>query len=425
MTQASDILTTRYRSVRRQSETLCEHLDIEDLNLQAMAETSPLKWHLAHTSWFFETFILKPFCTEYSPFDARYEYLFNSYYNAVGKQFPRAQRHILSRPTVSEVMAYRRHIDELVESLLAASNTDTAEIHRRLVLGLHHEQQHQELMLTDLKYNFSLNPAAPAYLDTGLPEPDRAPPLEFIPFSESLCQVGFVESSANDPFLAFCFDNETPRHQAFVPGFAIANRLTTNAEYLDFISDGGYEDPQWWSSDGWACVQKEGWQAPLYWSREQDRFYHFTLHGKHPVHPDHPVCHVSLYEAHAFANWSGKRLCREQEWEYAAQSCSIEGNFQSAELAHPVGSTSSQAVRQLFGDVWEWTQSAYTSYPGYKTETGALGEYNGKFMMNQYVLRGGSIATPPEHIRASYRNFFYPADRWQFSGIRLAQDLTD
>ncbi len=423
MDTTGDSLETQYLSIRRQSERLCEHLDVEDLNLQAICETSPLKWHLAHTTWFFETFLLKPYLTNYMALDDRYEYLFNSYYNSVGKQFPRAQRHLISRPNINEVRAYRRHVDEGIQQLLQRSE-QSAEIRSRLVLGLHHEQQHQELMLTDLKYNFSLNPLSPKYCEEALPEVSRPCKLELIECSGGLIEIGATISRA-ESYTSFHFDNETPRHKTYLQGFAIANRLTTNAEYLEFIEDGGYQTPQWWSSDGWAMVQQKSWEAPLYWYRDGRQFRHFTLHGEQALNGEHPVCHVSLYEAHAFANWSGKRLCREQEWEHVASQHRIQGQFQSPKLAHPVGTSTgtSKEIHDLFGSVWEWTQSAYAPYPGYRPESGALGEYNGKFMMNQVVLRGGSVASPQAHIRASYRNFFYPSDRWQFSGIRLAEDI--
>ncbi|MDX1451680.1 MAG: ergothioneine biosynthesis protein EgtB [Oleiphilaceae bacterium] len=427
MEQELSLLWQRYQSVRSASMLLCEALEVDDLNLQAVPETSPLKWHLAHTTWFFETFLLKPFQRDYQPFHPQFEYLFNSYYNAVGRQFPRPQRHLLSRPTIDEVYAYRKEIDARMHDLLSSAKEESKPLQQRLVLGLNHEQQHQELMLTDLKFNWSLNPLYPVYCEAPLPKSTPAPVLRFIAQTQGVVEIGHVAQDLSHPD-TFAFDNEGPRHRVWLDDFAIANRLTTNGEYIEFIEDGGYETPQWWTSDGWATAQNEGWQAPLYWEKQNQKYWHYTLHGMQPVDPHAPVCHVSLYEALAFASWKGMRLCRESEWEVRASAQNIAGHFQDLQCLHPYSQASNNAAHkgsdltQLFGDVWEWTQSAYSPYPGYQAAEGALGEYNGKFMMNQMVLRGGSVATPKDHIRQSYRNFFYPKDRWQFSGIRLAHD---
>ncbi|MDC0661493.1 ergothioneine biosynthesis protein EgtB [Marinobacter sp. SS21] len=418
-------IRAHYCKVRRQSETLCAGLEPEDLCLQGMPDTSPLKWHLAHTTWFFETFVLKPFHAGYQSFNDCFEYLFNSYYNAVGKQYPRPRRHLLSRPTVREVSAYRQMVDECVLGLLESPGTaDCAELCHRLILGLNHEQQHQELMLTDLKYCLSLNPLAPVYNDTPIPA-SQASPLTFSEFPGGDGEMGCGRAGGQaDSVGGFCYDNEGPRHRVWRAPFGLANRLVSNGEYIEFIEAGGYRTPAWWHSDGWATVQSEQWRMPLYWRREGQRYVAFTLHGELEVDPAAPVCHVSLYEAQAFAAWKNLRLCRESEWEQAAAGVAPAGQLWNRLCHHPLAPPANQPQpRQLYGAVWEWTQSAYSAYPGYRAQAGALGEYNGKFMLNQMVLRGGSVATPADHIRATYRNFFYPRDRWQFSGIRLAYDL--
>ncbi|MDX1756190.1 MAG: ergothioneine biosynthesis protein EgtB [Marinobacter sp.] len=425
MDELAEEIRAHYCHVRQQSETMCEGLEVEDLCLQGMADTSPLKWHLAHTTWFFETFILKPFQEGYRPYNERFEYLFNSYYNAIGQQYPRPQRHLLSRPTVAEVRAYRQAVDECVLGMLDTPlPASWDEIRHRLILGLNHEQQHQELMLTDLKYCLSLNPLYPVYNGNDIPaSQDTA--LTFSEFQGGDSEVGSsLAGHAATDINGFCYDNEGPRHRVWLAPFALADRLVTNGEYIDFIEDGGYRNPLWWHSDGWATVQSEQWQLPLYWQREGSRYGAFTLHGYRELDLAAPVCHVSLYEALAFAAWKNMRLCRESEWEQVAARSEATGHLWNPDCHHPRGATTNRTgPRQLFGDVWEWTQSAYSAYPGYRAQAGALGEYNGKFMLNQMVLRGGSVATPPDHIRATYRNFFYPKDRWQFSGIRLAYDL--
>ena len=404
-------MNQQFEAVRAQTERLVAPLENEDFGLQAMADASPPKWHLAHTTWFFETFVLIPFDAGYEAFNPHFEHLFNSYYNGVGTPFPRHRRGQLSRPTVAEVFSYRRYVDEAMARLLAGNHDE--EVLRRVELGLHHEQQHQELLLTDLKYNFSCNPIAPAYRsdlhttdDNAGGEPGQ---LRF--------DGGVVEIGART---GFAFDNETPRHKVHLNPFALADRLVTNGEFADFIDDGGYENHEHWLSDGWATVREAGWQAPIYWRRQDDAWTEFTLAGERPLDRAAPVVHVSGYEADAFARWSGARLPSEAEWEHAVADEPVNGNFVESDALHPQPARGS---RQMFGDVWEWTSSAYGPYPGYRPPAGALGEYNGKFMANQLVLRGGSCATPESHIRASYRNFFYPPDRWQFSGIRLAYDV--
>jgi ergothioneine biosynthesis protein EgtB len=417
---ADDELQQCYRQVRRQSEVICEPLAIEDYSLQAMAETSPPKWHLAHTSWFFETFLLKPYLPGYEVCNPDYEYLFNSYYNAVGPQFPRAQRGLLSRPTVAEIYRYREYVDEHLLALLAQSDhRDRAEIESRLWLGLNHEQQHQELFFTDLKYCFAQNPLQPAYIPRELP-PEPAPvALSWVDFAGGTHEIGHAGESD------FCFDNELPRHSFVVSPFALANRPVTQAEFAAFIEDGGYQRPELWLADGWNCVRERGWTAPLYWERDGGGWRQFTLHGTAPLTPLAPVVHVSFYEADAYARWAVARLPTEQEWEVAAAGQPVEGHFMNDGILQPRPACGGGAdqLQQLFGDVWEWTTSAYAPYPGFRPGSGAISEYNGKFMCNQLVLRGGSCASDRDHLRASYRNFFYPADRWQFSGIRLARSL--
>jgi ergothioneine biosynthesis protein EgtB len=414
---AQQVLHARYEAVRRASEALCAPLALEDYGLQCMPDASPPKWHLAHTSWFFETFLLRPYLREYQSFHPRFEYLFNSYYQSIGTQFPRAQRGLLSRPTVEEVYRYRAHVDRAMAELLAeADAAEAAEIARRLVLGCHHEQQHQELLLTDIKYNLSINPLRPAYRDD-LPAAPATHPgqLSWTEYAGGMHEIGHAGEG-------FAFDNETPRHKVYLASFALAPRLVTCGEYIEFIDAGGYHGPEFWLSDGWSAVCERGWQAPLYWERIEGRWQQFTLGGMRAVDEHEPVCHLSYYEADAFARWAGKRLPTEQEWEIAVAAQPIAGNFRDSGLLRPAPAAPGTMPLQIYGDVWEWTQSAYLPYPGYRPLTGALGEYNGKFMANQMVLRGGSCATPADHMRASYRNFFYPPDRWQFAGIRLAED---
>ncbi len=382
-----------------------------------MDDASPPKWHLAHVTWFFETFLLKPYQPGYQSFNASFETLFNSYYNGVGKPFPRANRGFLSRPTVAEVMAYRRHVDDAMDLLLESSITNETQF--RVTLGLNHEQQHQELLLTDLKYNLGNNPLYPCYVASACPAPAHTPKLNFTAIRSGIYEIG-----SNPGMAPFNFDNEAPRHEVLIREGAIANRLVTNDEYLEFMADSGYLRAELWLSDAWSLVNRPvaPLRAPLYWQREGDVWLEYTLGGLKPLHGNAPVAHVSAYEADAYARWAGYRLPTEPEWEVAAANSCIAGNFADTSTFHPRPADDSPGPQQLFGDLWEWTQSSYGPYPGFSPFAGALGEYNGKFMANQLVLRGGSCATPLDHIRLTYRNFFYPKDRWQFSGIRLASD---
>ncbi|HET7307077.1 MAG TPA: ergothioneine biosynthesis protein EgtB [Gammaproteobacteria bacterium] len=399
-----------YLRVRAATVALCRSLEPEDYVVQSMPDVSPAKWHLAHTTWFFEHFILGPNLSGYAVFDSAFNYLFNSYYYTVGTMHPRPRRGLLSRPTVATIADWREHVDAHIVRLLERGDT---EVEALTVLGINHEQQHQELLLTDIKHVFSINPLKPAWRD--LKAPPSAPPsaLEFIPRQAATAAIGHVGED-------FCFDNETPRHDELVRAHGFGNRPITNGEFVDFIRGGGYLTPELWLSDGWATAEAQQWRHPLYWTDDLDG--EFTLGGLRDLDHNAPVSHVSYYEADAFARWAGARLPTEAEWESLAEDQSIEGNFVESRCFHPAAAQPANGVRQLFGDVWEWTASPYVSYPGFKPLAGSLGEYNGKFMCNQLVLRGGSCATPREHIRASYRNFFPPAARWQFSGIRLAKD---
>lgn len=410
-------LAELYLSVRNQSLALCAPLETEDYQIQPMDDASPPKWHLAHVTWFFETFLLRPFSNNYRVFDPSFEMLFNSYYNGIGKPFTRANRGFLSRPTLARVLEYRHYVDEKMLELIQTSTID--EIGFRIQLGLNHEQQHQELLLTDIKYNLGNNPLKPAYVERKADDcaEFKAGWVEF--------EGGLVESGT-DTGREFVFDNETPRHQVFLPPFRLSTHLVSNGEFVEFIEDGGYERSELWLSDGWAGLQAQHdqrWRMPLYWRKEGDIHVEYSLTGgEQLVDPNRPVCHVSAYEADAYARWKGSRLPTEYEWEHAAADRPVEGNFVESQLFHPSGQTG-KGMQSQFGNVWEWTQSAYAAYPSFKPFDGQLGEYNGKFMANQLVLRGGSCASPRSHIRPTYRNFFYPPDRWQFSGIRLAQDL--
>ncbi|MBI1364564.1 MAG: ergothioneine biosynthesis protein EgtB [Alphaproteobacteria bacterium] len=410
-----DAWRERYGRIRARTPELAVPLSAEDQTIQSMPDASPTKWHLAHTSWFFETFLLKPYARGYAVFDDAFAYLFNSYYEAAGPRHPRPLRGMLSRPSLETVAAYRAHVDQAMLALIdGADDALRATIAPLVELGLHHEQQHQELLLMDVKHLFSLNPLQPSYGAFPPALVRRAPPLEWIEFDGGLFDVGHDGAG-------FAFDNESPRHRVWLEPFRLASRLTTNAEYCAFIEDGGYARPELWLSDGWAAARDEGWTAPLYWTRETEEWRIFTLAGPQPVNPAAPVCHVSYYEADAFARWSGKRLAREAEWEVAARSAASPGDFAESGYLHPRPARA-QGLAQMFGDVWEWTQSPYTPYPGFRPAAGAVGEYNGKFMANQFVLRGGSAVTPADHIRATYRNFYPPAARWAFAGIRLADD---
>lgn len=405
----------RYRQVREASRLIVAPLSAEDCVVQSMPDASPAKWHLAHTSWFFEQFLLRAHQPGYRVYDARFEYLFNSYYDTVGPRHARPERGLLTRPDLAEVMRYRAHVDEHVQCLLDDGSAPTA----ILDLGLNHEQQHQELMLTDIKHLLSRNPLEPAYrrdCPDGRRGSSLVPPLEWMSFDGGLREIGALAENG------FCFDNETPRHHVWLDAFELANRPVTNDEYRQFIRDGGYDEPRIWLSDGWATAQGESWRRPLYWSEGLDT--EFTLRGRRELDPAAPVCHLSYYEADAFARWAGARLPTEAEWELAAKDRPASGHFADADALHPRPNLDgdNDAPAQLFGDVWEWTASSYSAYPGFRPAAGALGEYNGKFMCNQLVLRGGSCVTPAGHVRASYRNFFHPHARWQFSGLRLARD---
>lgn len=397
-------LADAYARVRRATEALVEHLEPEDLVVQSMPEASPAKWHLAHTTWFFETFVLGG-----PPHDDRYPFLFNSYYEALGPRIARPSRGMLTRPTLREVIAWRHAVDAHVLSLLESEEPAA------LQLGLSHEEQHQELLLTDLLHAFSRNPLKPPYLDRdALRDGPPAAPLRWHAYPPAVHWMG---ADGN----AFSFDNERPRHAALTPGFELSSRLVTCAEYLGFIEDGGYERPELWLSEGWDWAKREAWRAPLYWELRDGVWFAFSLRGSTPIDPDAPVCHVSHFEADAFARWAGARLPTEAEWERAAESAPIDGNFVETRRLVPAAAVDGAGVAQLFGDVWEWTASAYLPYPGFTPEAGAAGEYNGKFMTGQMVLRGGSCLTPEGHVRATYRNFFPPQARWQMSGLRLAR----
>jgi ergothioneine biosynthesis protein EgtB len=413
-----EALRDYYRDVRRFTERLCAPLEVEDYVIQSMPDASPAKWHLAHTSWFFETFVIKPAMPGYTSPQPVYDYLFNSYYNAVGERHARAKRGLLSRPTVAEVYRYRAHVDALMEDLLGRRDAGALEAMAPVVtLGLHHEQQHQELILTDIKHALAENPLDSVYRERPADGTSAAPATEWIAFPGGVSWIGHEGPG-------FAFDNEGPRHREFVAGFTLASRLVTNAEYMAFIEDGGYRQPQWWLSAGWNAAQAGGWAAPLYWEKPDGRWQSFTRAGMRPVNGSEPVCHVSYFEADAYARWAGARLPTEAQWETAGASLPISGDFADDGRFHPAPPEAARrdAVAQMYGDVWEWTQSAYAPYPGYAADEGALGEYNGKFMCSQYVLRGGSCATSRSHIRPTYRNFFPPDARWQFSGIRLARD---
>lgn len=403
----------RYAEVRSQSERLCAPLQTEDYVIQTMPNVSPPKWHLAHVTWFFETFLLKPFSAGYREYAPEYAYLFNSYYQAVGDPYPRDRRGLLSRPGVEEIYRYRRHVDEAMQELITtvADGPEWEQVALRLMLGIQHEQQHQELLLTDIKHIFAMNPLRPRYAPVRLKESGSTLPLRWLPYAGGIHEIGHAGDE-------FHFDNEAPRHQALLQDYALGNRLVTNGEFLEFMEQDGYAKADLWLADGWNTVRREGWDAPLYWEKQGGSWHVMTLSGMQRVNPDEPVCHVSYYEADAYARWVGARLPSETELEYALAQAAVEGNFVESGCYHPQPAHGEQT--QLYGDVWEWTHSSYSAYPGYRPLAGALGEYNGKFMCNQFVLRGGSCATPHSHMRATYRNFFMPADRWQFTGIRLA-----
>jgi ergothioneine biosynthesis protein EgtB len=406
-------LVERYAATRRATVALAAPLSAEDAMLQSMPDASPAKWHLAHTSWFFETFVLGRAEPPVPPHDPAWGFLFNSYYEAAGPRQPRPERGLLSRPPLDAVLRWRGLVDERMGALLAGAVPgallDVVE------LGLAHEQQHQELLLTDVKHAFSVQPLRPAYLATPPPRAGAAAPLAWVAREGGVREIGAARGG-------FAFDNERPRHRVLLAPHALASRPVTCGEWLAFMDAGGYRRPDCWLSDGWAAVLRNGWRAPLYWAQEGGRWLQFTLGGARPVDEAEPVAHVSFYEADAYARWAGARLPSEAEWEAAAEGAREEGTFADTGRLHPAAAPAGDGLRQLLGDVWEWTQSAYAPYPGFRPLPGALGEYNGKFMVNQLVLRGGSCATPRGHVRPSYRNFFQPEARWQFTGLRLARD---
>jgi ergothioneine biosynthesis protein EgtB len=446
-------LLARYKTIRATTANLCSPLSPEDMMVQSCPEASPVKWHLAHTSWFFETFVLSEFVAGYQPFHRDFHWLFNSYYNSLGEMPEKKLRASFSRPPLDSILAYRTHVDAAMTRLLQHSIEDEAA--RRIALGLEHEQQHQELIATDIKHALFTNPLHPAYI-----RPERhtqseaiAPPLDWIPFKPGLTDIGLTPDPASTD--TFAFDNETPSHRVYIAPFQLATRPVTCAEYLAFIDQNGYNRPELWLSEGWITMRAEAWHAPLYWRRNPDTtsgWSIYTLHGWQALEDlsETPVCHLSFFEADAFARWSGHRLPTEFEWEHATTTIgllrkdsgskpelltypqpasskksaipAIPANMLETGNLHPTPARALSGLQQIFGDVWEWTASGYTGYPGYKPLPGALGEYNGKFMSSQVVLRGGSCVTPATHIRPTYRNFFSPATRWQFSGLRLAQD---
>ena len=436
----SPSVAERFVGVRAQTERLCDGLVTEDYVVQSMEDVSPTKWHLAHTTWFWETFVLTPYALDYALYDERYPFLFNSYYVQAGERHCRAQRGYLSRPTVEEVFSYRRHVTEAMGRFLEAGGAGDDAVADVVEVGLHHEQQHQELMVTDLKHVFSVNPLRPALRERGGVVSEDPGPLGWRAFEAGVREIGKAPGGATAAE-RFHFDNEGPRHRAFVEAFEIGDRLVTCGEYLAFMADGGYDAAPLWLSLGWAERQARGWAEPFYWERDEASptgFSHYTLAGMRPVDPNEPVTHLSYFEADAYARWAGARLPSEAEWEVAARSVWDGGGlapappsaFVEGERFHPSpappaagGDGAPGALRQMFGEVWQWTHSQYSPYPGYRPVAGALGEYNGKFMANQFVLRGGSVATPRDHVRATYRNFFPPEAAWQFTGLRLARSV--
>ncbi len=417
----SGVSISDYQAIRDETEALAAPLTPEDQQIQSMADVSPTKWHRAHITWFFETFLLLPHLPGYEAYDEMYQFLYNSYYVSAGERHARDKRGLISRPTADEVTSYRKHVDAAMARLISEVAPTNPDVHDLVVLGLHHEQQHQELLVMDIKHVLSVNPTHPKYHDANPTPSTTVAPLQWHDFDGGLCEVGYEGDG-------FHFDNEGPRHTRFLQPFRLADRLVTNGDWLDFMADGGYHEPLHWLSAGWGAATEEGWDAPLYWEATENGWYVHTLHGFVPVNRDEPVCHISYFEADAFARWAGARLPTEHEWEFAASSLAsqphdVAGNFADSGHLHPRPlDTDAPGLHQLFGDVWEWTSSAYDAYPGFQTAPGAVGEYNGKFMVNQYVLRGGCCATPAGHTRTTYRNFFPTHSRWMFSGLRLASD---
>jgi ergothioneine biosynthesis protein EgtB len=403
---------------RETSRWIAGPLSDEEQIVQAMEDASPTKWHLAHTTWFFEEMVLKPHDPSYREYDERFNFCFKSYYENAGPRHPRPQRSLLTRPANSEVKAYRDHVDRSLADFLARGSGPSPEVLSLIELGVHHEQQHQELMFTDILAAFAGNPLRPAYREAVGGEPAQAGQTgqEWVSLPGGIFPVGHDGEG-------FAYDNESPRHEQLLRPYRLSNRLVTNGEWLDFMADGAYATPTLWLSDGWATVQTEGWEAPLYWEQRDGDWHQMSLQGLRPVDPARPVCHVSYYEADAFARWAGKRLPTEFEWEIASASVPLEGNMLGRKALYPQpAANAAEGLQQMIGDLWEWTGSAYLPYPGFKAAEGAIGEYNGKFMCNQFVLKGGSCVTPEGHIRRTYRNFFYPHQRWQFNGLRLADD---
>jgi ergothioneine biosynthesis protein EgtB len=409
------VLARRYRAVRTATVSLAMPLSDADATVQSMPDASPAKWHLAHTTWFFESMVLTPDASNYKSFDERFNFLFNSYYESVGARHPRPLRGLLTRPSLAEILAYREYVDAAIVHLLQTAPTER--VLKVIELGCHHEQQHQELLLTDLLHLFALNPLHPVYKESEpLPVEVIDGSQTFRSFPGGLLEIGHRGES-------FAFDCEGPRHAEQLEPYRLCDRLVTNGQWADFIADGGYRNPLLWLSDGWAAVRSEAWSAPLYWEARDSEFWSMTLRGAQPVDPHAPVTHVSYFEADAFATWAGRRLPTEAEWEVAVSGLPIAGNFvNSGRLRPRPAAAPTGELRQMFGDVWEWTRSAFTPYPRFRPMAGALGEYNGKFMSGQFVLRGGSCVTPEDHVRPTYRNFFAPHARWQFSGLRLAED---
>jgi ergothioneine biosynthesis protein EgtB len=402
-------LRERYRDIRNTTLHITSPFSAEDLMLQSMPDASPAKWHLAHTTWFFETFILSPQVPSYKPFDPRFKQLFNSYYKQLGAHPYRGARGLMSRPSLDEIRTYREHVDLAMLRYLEVPDENTAAL---IEVGLNHEQQHQELILTDLKHALWSMPLQPERVERPTAV-NNVEPVQWQDFEGGIREIGHAGPG-------FSFDNETPRHEVLLTPFKLASRLVTTAEYLEFMNDGGYRRPELWLSDGWDTVCAQGWKSPFYWEDRDRHWFDFSYDGMREIDPAAPVCHVSYYEADAFAHWSNARLPREEEWEVAAAQSGSKGTFLDSGKLRPQPA-SGKGLQQMFGDVWEWTASPYVAYPGFKPAAGAIGEYNGKFMCNQFVLRGGSCATPESHIRASYRNFFPPHVRWQFMGIRLAK----
>jgi len=421
-TPSREVLLNRFQAVRARTEELVAPLSSEDQVIQSMDDTSPSKWHRAHTTWFYETFVLAPHLPGYKVFDPDFGYLFNSYYEAQGARHPRPKRGLLTRPNCETVTEYRNHVDAAMTELVITVAEETWNALRPMVeLGLNHEQQHQELILMDILHSFSCNPLEPRYKRPIPVSLDNTATFTWTDFAGGLYEVGVSSDAMED---TFAFDNEGPAHKVNLIPFRLANRLVTNRDWLEFMADGGYSRAEFWLAEGWACVQEESWQAPLYWKRKEgESWTAFSLHGRQALNPDRPVCHISFYEADAFATWAGKRLPTEFEWEVAASTVNMNGNLFCEGSLEPLPTGFGKGLQQMIGDVWEYTRSPYVPYPGFKIPKGPIGEYNGKFMSNQMVLRGGSCITPNDHIRPTYRNFFYPHQRWMFAGVRLAEDL--